>query len=279
MSRVAALLVTHNGQQWIGETIDSVVAQSRQPDAIVIVDDHSTDDTIELIQQRCDGRASVHVARSIAHEPITRIAQNFEQGLLACAGYDIVVLGDHDDVWRPHRIAHQAAILEADARLAMVASDGHLLNGSGVRVCGSLRGTFDVPRDFNVVSPSDRMRMALRHLIATGGASALRPQAYGGLTIPDGWLHDRWWSLVATALEAMVVDDTVVIDYRLSSGQQVGLDPGSTKRSAASRVLSAGRRFGPSMRKLADIRRELAPVATPRTGPELRGVRLVRNLL
>lgn len=279
MSRVAAVLVTRNAQRWIGETIDSVGAQTRQADALIVVDDHSTDGTVELVHRHSGGRAIVQPSASKARDRVTRIAQNFQQGIRACADYDVVVLGDHDDIWHAHRIEHQAGILDDDAHLMMVASDGRLVDESGVPVGGTLRDTFAVPCGFNATTPEDRMRVALRHLISTGGSSAVRPGAFDQLAIPEGWLHDRWWSLVATAREGMLIDDAIVIDYRLSAGQQVGLDSGSAHHSAAARVVAAVTRLGSSVRKLADLRRELAPLATPRTGPELGGVRLVRNLL
>ena len=58
----------------------------------------------------------------------TRIAQNFVQGVRACAAADLVVLGDHDDVWHPSRVAHQVGMLGVWARAAMVASDGVLVD-------------------------------------------------------------------------------------------------------------------------------------------------------
>ena len=44
------------------------------------------------------------------------------------------------------------------------------------------------------------------------------------INVPEGWLHDRWWSLAATAQGRMALDTKIVIDYRISPEQQVGLD-------------------------------------------------------
>ena len=279
MTSVAALLVTHDSQRWIEATLSSIAGQERQPDAIVVVDDHSTDRTVAMCRELTGGRAVVHAATSRATDLRSRIAQNFQQGVRACAGNDVVVLGDHDDIWLPTRVEHQCAVLEAWPQAAMVASDGRLVDEQGVAVGGTLRDEFPVPAGFAGMTPAARMRTVLRHLVATGGASALRPAMFAPLEIPEGWYHDRWWSLVATAREAMVIDDEVVIDYRLSSGQEVGLASGSVHSSGIGRVVGALSRIGPSVRKLADIRRDLSPLATPATVPELRGPRLLRNLL
>ena len=279
MTSIAALLVTHDSQRWIEATLASVAEQTRQPDVIVVVDDHSTDRTVALCRELTGGRAVVHAAASRATDLRSRIAQNFQQGVRACAEHDVVVLGDHDDIWLPTRLEHQCAVLDARPTAAMVASDGRLVDEKGVEVGGTLRGEFPVPAGFAGMTAAARMRAVLRHLVATGGASALRPDAFAPLSIPEGWYHDRWWSLVATAREAMVIDDAVVIDYRQSGGQEVGLASGSLHSSGIGRVADAARSIGPSVRKLSDIRRDLAPLATEATAPELRGLRLLRNLL
>ena len=122
------------------------------------------------------------------------------RGLTAVRDCDVAVLGDHDDVWHPDRVAHQAALLEEHPDVS--------LRGLGrpTRRCGRAvpwgarcASTFRVPDDFNDMSPADRMRFVLRKSVATGGASAVRPAAFADVEIPEGWLHDRWWSLVAAA--------------------------------------------------------------------------------
>ena len=83
------------------------------------------------------------------------------------------------------------------------------------------------PPTFNDMNRDQQWRYAAKHSIATGGASALRPKALSTIEVPAGWLHDRWWSLRAVRESCMAVDPTVVINYRLSADQQVGLDTNS----------------------------------------------------
>ncbi len=115
---------------------------------------------------------------------------------------------------------------------------------------------------------AERMRTALRTSVATGGASMIRPARFPRLDVPEGWLHDRWWSLVATGRDGLLVDREPVIDYRVQPGQQVGLDAGAQGRSGTgspgrpSRAGSAAR-----WRKARDLRRRAAaPHRRPRGG-------------
>jgi len=278
MTRVAAVLVTSNSERWLEQTLTSVLAQTRQPDEIVIVDDRSTDGTRDIIARVLGDRARVHVSRASSPDLTTRIAGNFREGLKAARGCDIAVLGDHDDVWHADRIARQVELMEVWGETSMLASNGRLVDVFGNPVPGTLRDTFPVPADFNELSPAEQMRAVIRRSVATGGASAVRPAIFADRDIPAGWLHDRWWSLVATAREELRLDDETVIDYRISPGQEVGLDRGHQARSVLERVGEGAKSAGSTARRVRDLQ-ALSQDATAATARELRGPRLLRNLL
>jgi len=122
------------------------------------------------------------------------------------------------------------------------------------------------------------MRIALRRSIATGGASAVRPRAFSDRDIPERWLHDRWWSLVATARERMMLDVAAVIDYRVLRSQQVGLDRALQASGTARRMGRAVTSIPTTYRRLSELRSGLARDATGQTAPELHLGSLLRNL-
>jgi glycosyltransferase involved in cell wall biosynthesis len=275
---VAALLVTKDSRRWIEETAVSITRQTRPPDLVTVVDDFSADGTVETLRELLGDGVAVVTSTAVGDDRVTRIAHNFRQGLRACRAADIVVLGDHDDVWRPDRIAHQAGLLEARPQVELVASDGALVDDRGGPLGRTLRSAFPVDPGYNDWPADRRMRFAIRRSVATGGASALRAAAFADDVIPAGWLHDRWWSLVAAARETLWLDDDPVIDYRVSSTQEVGLDTGDQDRPTASRLWQGASGLGRTVRRLGDLR-ELREVATPATRPELGTGRLLRTLL
>lgn len=222
MTNVAVVLVTCNSTPGLTETLQSVSGQTQEPTTLIAIDDYSTDHTVQTL--RAAG-FTVQTSTSTSSDPFTRIAQNFVNGvrLAQQRGADIVVLGDHDDIWHRDRVQRQTDILETHRQVAMVASDGFLIDEHGVALPGSIRGSFPVPDDFHEWTLRHQMRFALRHSIATGGASAIRLSGLSDWTVPPGWLHDRWWSLVALRQQALLIDDTKVIDYRVGPDQQVGL--------------------------------------------------------
>jgi len=225
--RVAAVIVTHNSERFLPELIASIQGQTRSPDAVFVIDDHSTDRTTAIVR---DSGWHIATATSAATDTTTRIAQNFAQGVRAVRDFDIAILGDHDDYWLPDRVDHQVHQLGQHPSAWMIAS--------GARIMGSsetLRDTFPIPADWDDMSRVRKMRYALRHSIATGGASAVRPRQLldpinKATPIPTGWLHDRWWSLAATAKGALIIDPHPVIEYRVQPDQQVGLSTGRQRR-------------------------------------------------
>lgn len=225
MTRVGVVLVTHNAERWLEQTLHSVAAQSQSPEDIVIIDDASTDRTRTLIAEVLPS-ARVMPALTKAADRATRIAQNFVQGVRASRA-DIVILGDHDDVWMPERIAHQVKVMQEHPAAAMVASSATLIDQEGNLLAGTLRGTFPVPSSFMTWPRGRQVTFALVRSIATGGVSAIRPKALASLDVPDGWLHDRWWSLASVQQGAFILDDGIVAQYRVSPTQAVGLHTNS----------------------------------------------------
>ena len=221
--RVAAVIVTHNSKRFLPELIASIQGQTRAPDEVIAIDDSSTDQTTAMLQE---AGWTVETATSSATDVTTRVAQNFSQGVRAARDFDFVVLGDHDDYWLPDRIEHQVHELSVHPDAWLLASNGRIMGSHE-----TLRDNFPVPQVWDEMSRAKRLRYALRHSIATGGASALRPEGLllpsnKAVPVPEGWLHDRWWSLAATAQGAILLDPHPVIEYRVQGEQQVGLNLG-----------------------------------------------------
>lgn len=246
--RVAAVIVTHNSERFLPDLIASIKGQTCGPDQVIVIDDHSTDQTIAMLR---DAGCTIETATTSATDVTTRIAQNFTQGVRAAKDFDAVVLGDHDDYWLPDRVEHQVHQLEQHPDAWIVAS--------GARIMGSsetLRDTFPIPNDWDEMSRTRKFRYALRHSIATGGACAVRPAqllapAHKCVPIPRGWLHDRWWSLASTARNAIILDPHPVIEYRVQSDQQVGLDRGRQGRGVPRLQVNDVRRTKQALKLLA----------------------------
>ena len=243
---IGVALVTHDSEGVLEETLESIEQQSMPVTHIRVVDDASTDATIDILTRWCHAirtrgvDATFVAATSTEPDTITRTAQNFAQAVRALEDCDQVAIADHDDIWLPDRIQTQVTLMDQHPRALMLASNGSISGEPGPR---TLFEAFDVPIDLNERTCVDVARFVIRQSVATGSASMVRPgplTALAKFTPPRGWLHDRWWSILAASRCGLCIDGTPVIDYRISGTQQVGLQRGRQTSEGLARA-GAGR--------------------------------------
>jgi glycosyltransferase involved in cell wall biosynthesis len=114
--RISVIITTYNRAHVVGEAIESVLAQTRAPDEIIVVDDGSADDTLARLAA-FEGRITV-IAKANGGVSSARNA-----GIAAATGEWVTFLDD-DDIWYPERLA----ILERDVREASPEIVAHLAN-------------------------------------------------------------------------------------------------------------------------------------------------------
>ena len=101
--RVSVVIPTFNRAALVADAVSSVLEQSVQPHEIIVVDDCSTDDTPEVLQQF---RSQIQVLRT---------SRNGERGAARNLGArestgEILAFLDSDDRWNPDKLARQAPL-------------------------------------------------------------------------------------------------------------------------------------------------------------------------
>ena len=97
---VSIALTTFNGRHFIKEQIDSILAQTYQNFEIVISDDGSDKETIDILNAYVAQNSRVRWSRS----PLERgYRKNTENAISLCRG-EIIFLCDQDDTWYPERL-------------------------------------------------------------------------------------------------------------------------------------------------------------------------------
>ena len=91
-------MCTFNGAEFLPAQLESILAQTRPPDEIVVCDDASTDETTGILRSF----AADSVKLKFNQQNVGSV-KNFEQAISLCTG-DVIALSDQDDVWREDKL-------------------------------------------------------------------------------------------------------------------------------------------------------------------------------
>ncbi len=218
---VSIALGTYNGGQYLREQLESIAAQQRPPDELVICDDCSGDDSVEIVRWFA-ARASFPVRLQINERRLGSTG-NFAKAIALCRGRWIF-LCDQDDVWMPQKIARllQAAAEHPDAGLLF--SDVRLVDAARRPLgCGLWEALRFGRRQQRLLNRGDAWKVLVRRNVVTGMTMAFRSE-YRPWVLPPaaGWVHDGWIALIVAAVAPCVAIAEPLVEYRQHPGQQIG---------------------------------------------------------
>lgn len=232
--RISVAMCTYNGGRFLHDQLESIAAQTRLPDELVVRDDRSVDETVEVL--RTFARRAPFVVRTEVNEKNVGSTNNFEKTISCCEG-EIIALADQDDIWKPSKLAVIEAVFEKYPEAGYVFSDAELLDENraaaqmlwtAIGFRGKLRGDF---------VNGQQVAVLLRRSVATGATMAFRSRLRR-VTVPFSphWVHDHWIALLASAVGSYGVPvDEPLIQYRQHAGQQLG----ARKKSPTEKVKRA----------------------------------------
>jgi glycosyltransferase involved in cell wall biosynthesis len=116
---VSVIVIAFNGEAFLAEAIESVLAQDFDDYELLIVDDGSTDGTRRI----AEGYRGAHPAmvRVLQHDDGANHGMSAARNLgLAQARGEFIAFLDADDVWAPGKLADQVAILRARPEVGLV---------------------------------------------------------------------------------------------------------------------------------------------------------------
>jgi len=209
--RVSLLMCTYNAAWCVERALDSVMAQSRPPDQIVVADDGSTDDTVARIEDRYGDR--VRLLR-LAHTGLTAT----RRAAIAVADGDWLALLDADDTWLPEKLERQLAFLARHPGVRWISTDGALVSDEGVIRESWLSDYFTPVREM----AGDLLPLLVDRCFPLVSSSLIETRAYhevGGFDPAVVWSqdYDLWLRLAARYPGAVMADRLVT--YFSSPGQ------------------------------------------------------------
>lgn len=116
---ITVVMPNYNGHRFVEQAIDSVLAQTYQNFELLVVDDCSKDDSLQLIRQKAQSDSRIRV---IALEQNAGVANARNIGIKEAKGKYIALL-DNDDLWTEDKLQRQLALAENGADIVYCSYD------------------------------------------------------------------------------------------------------------------------------------------------------------
>lgn len=109
---ISAIMTVYNGEAYLREALDSILAQTYPSVEVIVVDDGSTDQTADIL-------ASYGDKITWQHQPNQGQGAGRNSGLAHATG-ELVAFLDADDIWVADKLEKQMQLLGKQRKLAMV---------------------------------------------------------------------------------------------------------------------------------------------------------------
>lgn len=221
--KISVAMCTYNGALYLREQLDSIAAQTRPPDELVVCDDVSADLTCEIVTSFA---ASAHFpVRLYVNEQNLGSTKNFERAIGLCEG-DIIALSDQDDVWLPEKLRWFEDCFQRNPNVGLVFTDAEVVDEDlqplGYQLWESI-GFDSMHR--RLVRNGRVLDVLLPGWTVTGATMAFLAK-FKNLVfdIPTDLplIHDGWIALLIASVAKVSFIEEPLIKYRQHSRQQIG---------------------------------------------------------
>lgn len=165
------IIPAHNEEGFIGQTIESLINQTLLPKQLVVVDDHSTDDTAKVVSSYAEKFPFIHLVKTTSedkHLPGSKVINAFYKGFETLDDdYDIICKFDADLIFPENYLEKVAEIFQNNPK------------------CGMAGGLLDVLKNKQWVYENIANKDHLRGPIKAYSKKCF--QSIGGLKKSIGW--------------------------------------------------------------------------------------------
>lgn len=198
-------MTAYNRQKYIAEAIESVLASTYTNFELIIVDDCSSDKTVEIAQKFAakDDRIKLYVNETNLHQfPNRNKAAGFAKG-------ELIMSADSDDT------------LNSDAIEYIVKQFEHFPDAQFALIYG--QNDINVPTSFQ---PEESVRMHFyknNHLLVGPGGTVIRTQFFkkiGGFPTDYGPAGDCFYNIKAAANAEIILLPYIFFNYRIHGNQE-----------------------------------------------------------
>jgi glycosyltransferase involved in cell wall biosynthesis len=220
-SLVSIAMATYNGAKYIEEQLQSIIHQTYSNLEIVIVDDCSKDNTVEIVEQY---QQEYPFIRLYVNEQNSGVTKTFEAAIQECSG-EFIAISDQDDIWELNKIEILVnEIGEHDA----VYSNSLLVDASG----------HSLSKSFTTIMNMKTYYSGAPFLLSNSvpGHTILMKQEFvqNILPFPPKMLFDLWIGFCAAGNNGIKFVDKTLVKYRQHETNTIGTRDSKNKKKKES---------------------------------------------
>jgi glycosyltransferase involved in cell wall biosynthesis len=175
MKKVSVIIPVYNAEKYVAATIESVLSQTYANFEILIIDDGSPDNSIEVCQQFTDPRIK------IIHQENRGLPGARNTGIRHAQG-DYLAFLDADDIWLPTKLEKHVNHLNNSPTVGISFCYSSFINQQGKPT-----GLYQKPRKLYDITPS---YVLCRNPVGNGSAAVIRREVFEDIKFQDN-LHGR----------------------------------------------------------------------------------------
>jgi glycosyltransferase involved in cell wall biosynthesis len=195
-------IAVYNGSKYINQQLSSILVQISENDEVIIIDDASTDDTVNVINNIVDIRVTLH-----KNDLNMGVIFSFDRAIRLAKG-NIIYLADQDDIWHDDKINVFTKIFFDNPTITLLLSDANIIDAKGKSIHESF---FELRGDFSTGILSNCIKN--KYL---GCVMAFRSDMLDYIIPipPDIPMHDMWIGLINSIFGNVLYVDMKLVGYR-----------------------------------------------------------------
>ncbi|WP_277673305.1 glycosyltransferase family 2 protein [Piscibacillus halophilus] len=205
---VSVIMPAYNSEKFIKGAIISVLEQTYSNIELVVIDDGSKDNTVEIIQQLSKQDPRIHF---IKNEVNLGVSETRNKGIALASG-DWIAFLDSDDIWEKSKIEKQMKYAnETSAEFLFTGSS--YINENGI----PYSGIFEIPKQVSY-------KELLRQNVITCSSVLLKKRFFDKIKMEKDEMHEDyavWLRVLKTGVFAHGINEPLLI-YRISRNSKSG---------------------------------------------------------
>ena len=208
---ISVCMASYNGEQYIRKQVESILANITSADELIISDDGSTDNTLEILKWYSVQNTNI----KILNGPKLGVVKNFENAIKNAKG-NIIFLADQDDVWEKNKVEVIINHFEQND-CWMVVHDARLIDESGKEIMSSFYSLRN--------SKSGLVKNFYKNSYIGCCMAFKKDLIEFALPFPSKIpMHDWWLGMISEVYSKSIFIEDKLIGYRRHSSNVTGIN-------------------------------------------------------